>query len=110
MRKFNFKRGPRRHFLKKLANNLVMKEKIETTIPRAKEIRPYVERLLTISKKQDLASFRTLLAKLPKQSAQKLFYNLAPKYKDRRGGYLRIIKETKVRKRDGAQLAIIEFV
>lgn len=110
MRKFNFKRGPRRQFFKKLANNLVMREKIETTIPRAKEIRPYVERLVTISKKQDLASFRTLLARLPKQSAQKLFYNLAIKYKDRRGGYLRIIKETKTRKRDGAQLAIIEFV
>ena len=96
--------------MKSLASNLVMKEKIETTVTRAKEIRPLVEHLVTIAKRQNLASFRLVLAKLPKKPAQKIFYDLAPKYKDRHGGYLRIVKSAKARKRDGVSLAIIEFV
>jgi|SRR3989344_4626787 len=110
MRKFHRKKGQRRAFLKGLANNLIMREKIETTVPRAKEIRPLVEHLLTIAKKQQLAALRILISRLPKTAAQKLFYDLAPRYKERSGGYLRIVKETKSRKRDGAPLAIIKFV
>ena len=110
MRKFGWKAGPRRAFIKGLANNLIMKEKIETTTPRAKEIRPIVERFVTIAKKQQLAGFRILLAKLPKQAAEKLYFDIAPRYKDRAGGYLRIVKEAKSRKRDAAPLAFIEFV
>lgn len=110
MRKFHRKKGPRRAFLKSIANNLIMREKIETTVARAKEIRPLVERLVTIAKNQNLASLRLLLARLPKQSAQKLYYEIAPKYKERSGGYLRIVKEGRVRKRDAAPLAIVEFV
>src|SRR3989344_8780883 len=110
MRKFNRKKGPRRSFLKGLANNLIMKEKIETTVARAKEIRPLVERMVTVAKKQELSGLRTLLAKLPKQAAQKLFYEIAPRYKERAGGYLRIIKEARSRKMDAAPLSIIEFV
>lgn len=110
MRKFHRKRGPRRSFLKGLAHNLIMKEKIETTVARAKEIRPMVEKLLTHAKKQQLASLRLLLSRLPKDAAQKLYYEIAPKYKERNGGYLRIIKESATRKRDGASKAIIEFV
>lgn len=110
MRKFHRKKGPRRAFLKGIANNLIMREKIETTVSRAKEIRPLVERLVTLAKKQNLASLRLLLARLPKQSAQKLYYEIAPKYKERSGGYLRIVKEGRTRKRDAAPLAIVEFV
>ncbi|MDP3901377.1 MAG: 50S ribosomal protein L17 [bacterium] len=110
MRKFGRKRGQRRAFIKGLAHNLITKEKIETTVARAKEIRPAVERLVTTAKKQQLASLRSLLAKLPKDSAQKLFYEIAPRYKDTKGGYLRIIKKAASRKRDGASLATIEFV
>jgi len=87
-----------------------MKEKIETTVARAKEIRPKTEKFVTIAKKQNLAGLRLLLSKLPKQSANKLFYEIAPKYKNRAGGYLRITKITKARKRDGAFMAIIQFV
>lgn len=87
-----------------------MRERVETTVARAKEVRPTVERLVTLAKRQNVASLRQLLAKLPKDSAQKLYYELAPKYKERRGGYLRIVKEAKVRKRDATPLAIIEFV
>ena len=110
MRKFHRIRGRRRLFLKNLASNLIAKEKIETTVPRAKEIRSLVERLVTIAKKQNLASFRSLLSKLPQKSAQKLFYEIAPKYKKQSGGYLMIIKKAKTSKRDGAPLTIIEFV
>jgi large subunit ribosomal protein L17 len=110
MRKFGKKRGRRILFVKNLAHNLIKTGKMETTVSRAKEIRPIVERLISVAKKQQLSALRRLLAYLPKQTAQKLYYEIAPKYKDRHGGYLRIIKEAKVRKRDGTQLAIIEFV
>lgn len=104
------KRGRRKLFFKKIASNLVLKERIDTTVARAKEIRPIVEHLVTIAKKQNLASLRILLSKLPEDSAKKLYYDIAPKYKERRGGYLRIIKKAKTRKRDGAPLAHIEFI
>lgn len=110
MRKFHRKTGQRRAFLKGLASNLILKEKIETTQARAKEIRPLVERLVTIAKKQQLAALRALLERLHKKTAQKLFYEIAPRYKDRAGGYLRIVKEAKFRKRDGTPMAKIEFV
>ncbi len=109
-RKFNRKVGPRRSFLQGLANNLIMKEKIATTVARAKAIRPVVERMVTVAKKQQLASLRRLLATLPKQSANKLYYEVATRYQNRAGGYLRITKLAKARKRDAAPMAVIEFV
>lgn len=104
------KRSRRALFVDKLANNLIVKEKMQTTEARAKEIRPLVERMVTIAKHQSVAGLRLLLRRLPKQSAEKLFYDIAPKYKERKGGYLRIIKLAKSRKRDGAPVARIEFV
>lgn len=91
-------------------NNLITKEKIETTEAKTKEIRPRIEKLITLGKKQNLASLRILLARLPKKSGQKLYYEIAPRYKKRRGGYVRIIKSAKARKSDGAKMARIEFV
>ena len=96
--------------MKSLINNLVMREKIETTEERAKEIRPIVEKLLTIGKKQSLASLRLLIARVSKASAQKIYYDIALRYSGKAGGYLRIIKSAKRRKADGARMAIIEFV
>jgi len=87
-----------------------MEERIETTEARAKEVRPQVEKLVTLAKKQNLASFRILLSRLPKQSAEKLYYEIAPRYQERRGGYLRILKTVVRRKRDAAKKAVIEFV
>ncbi|MEK7114902.1 MAG: 50S ribosomal protein L17 [Patescibacteria group bacterium] len=110
MRKFHRKTGPRRSFVKILANNLIIKEKITTTEERAKSIRPIVEKMVTLGKKQQLASFRLLLSRLPKQSAEKVYHEIAPRYKERLGGYLRIIKQSRMRKRDGARMAVIEFV
>ncbi len=110
MRKFGRVRGRRKSFLKTLENNLIMRGKIKTTEARAKEIRPEVERLVSLAKKQNLASLRLLLSKLPKASANRLYYDIAPKYQDRPGGYLRIMKTAERRKRDAAKQAIIEFV
>lgn len=110
MRKFGRKRGQRRAFLKGLAHNLIIKEKMTTTVARAKEIRPLVERLVTIAKKQRLADFRLLLSKVSKKSAEKLFHEIASRYQDRKGGYLKITKMTSPRFRDSAEMAIVEFV
>ncbi len=109
--KFNRKKGARRSFLKNLMQNLIMKEKIETTETRAKALRPKLERLVTIAKKGQLANLRILNSRLDnKRVAQKLFYEIGPKYKDRAGGYLRIIKLAGGRKRDAAKMARIEFL
>ncbi len=109
-RKFGKLRGRRISFLKTLANNLIMKERMQTTDARAREMRIIVEKLVTLAKKQNLASLRLLLSRLPKASAMKLYYEIAPKYQTRAGGYLRISKLAKRRKRDAAMQSVIEFV
>lgn len=110
-RKFSRKRGQRRAFLKGLLSNLIMREKITTTEARAKEIRPLVEKLVTLGKKQNLPALRLLASRLfSKKVAEKIYYEIAPRYKDRAGGYTRITKTAKFRKKDGSRLAAIEFV
>jgi len=109
-RKFGRKRGQRKAFLKSLANNLISHGKILTTEERAKELKAFVERLITYGKRQNLASLRLILKKLPKSSAYKLYHEIAPRYLNRAGGYTRIIKLTKRRQSDGAKMAYIEFV
>jgi large subunit ribosomal protein L17 len=109
-KKFHRKRDQRKALLKTMMHNLIMKGKIKTTTERAKYLRSKIEKLITRAKKQDLNSLRRLLAKLPKKSAYKLFYEIAQKYKDRNSGYTRIIKLPSKRKKDGAELSIIEFV
>lgn len=110
-RKFKKKTGPRRSFLRNLSNDLIRSGRIETTEIRAKALRPLVERSVTMAKKGDLASRRLLVSRLQnKDVVKKLCDEIAPKYKDRSGGYLRITKLAKSRKRDGAPVAVIEFV
>ena len=109
-RKFGRIRGRRKSFLKSLYRNLIMAGHIVTTEARAKEVKPRMEKLVTVARKQDLASMRILLSRLPKEAALKLYYELAPRYKERRGGYLRIVKIGAVRKRDAAPKTIVEFV
>ena len=109
-RKFGREKGQRNAFFKQLAANLILHEEIETTDARAKEIRPHVEKLVTTAKNQDLASLRILLARLPRKAALHLYYELAPRYMDRKGGYLRITKLSKKRKRDAAAMSKIEFI
>ncbi len=110
-RKFSRKTGERRAFMKGLMHNLIVHGSMATTVERAKSVRIAIEKLVTVAKKQDIAHLRLLISRLPhKDSATKLFYEIAPRYKDRMGGYTRIIKQGLTRKRDGAATALIEFV
>lgn len=109
-RKFHRKKGQRKALFKSLLGNLITKEKILTTEAKAKEIRPLLEKLISVAKKKNLASLRILLSRLPKKSAQKLYYEIGPRYKNTRGGYLRITKSLRSRKSDGAKMAIVEFI
>lgn len=109
MRKLSRKRDQRRALLKNLANNLILKEKIKTTETRAKETQSLVGRLVSKAKKKDLASLRYVARYLNSKALKKLTTTLAPKYKDRTGGYTRIVK-LGARKSDGAKIVIIEFV
>lgn len=109
-RKFSRKKGQRRAFLKSLISNFVLKEKIETTAARAKELKRLTEKMITLGKKQNIASLRLLIARLSKKPALKLFYDIAPRYADRKGGYVRITKLAKRRKGDAVEMSRIEFV
>lgn len=110
-KKFGRLRGPRISFMRNLANDLIRSGSIETTEIRAKAIRPVVEKLVTTAKKQTLAARRTLLSRVNNERVTAKLYNeLGPRYAERRGGYLKITKIGKGRKRDGALMARIEFV
>ena len=110
-RKFGREKTQRNALLNSLACNLIVREKIKTTLPKAKELRPFIEKLVTSAKKGNLATRRLLIGKLGGRSREvkKLFEILAPKYKDINGGYTRVLK-LGARKADGAPMAIIEFV
>ena len=109
-RKLNRTASHRKAMLANMAVALIKHEQIVTTLPKAKELRPYVEKLVTLGKRGDLNARRMVYSKLPeKQWAQKLFDVLAERYDDRDGGYTRIIKAG-YRDSDSAQMAIIEFV
>ena len=109
-RKFHRKRGQRKALIKGLLNNLILREKMETTEAKAKEIKSIAEKMVTLAKKQNLPAMRILFSRLSKPSAEKLYFQIAPRYTERKGGYLRIIKGMKARKNDGAKMAAIEFV
>lgn len=109
-RKFGLKRGPRKAFMKILANNLISSEKITTTEARAKELRGFVERMITYGKQKNVAGLRLLLKNLPKAAAYKVHNDLALRYSDRKGGYTRIVKKAKPRVHDASKMAIIQFV
>ena len=97
--------------MKGLMHNLIIHGSMATTVERAKSVRMAIEKLVTVAKKQDVAHLRILISRLPhKVSAEKLFYEIAPRYKERKGGYTRIVKQGIARKRDGAATALIEFV
>lgn len=110
-RKFGRERNQRQAFIKGLAINLIRHKKIETTVARAKSLRPFVERLVTLAKEDSVAKRRLVASRIFNQEneTKKLFAEIAPKYKEVSGGYLRI---TKLGQRigDGSPIAIIEFV
>ncbi len=111
-RKFGMKRGRRQSFVRNLVVEMIKRERIETTEARAKEIRPRVERMVHIGKQGTLAARRLLLSRLNNNTTvvRKLVETIAPRYAERPGGYVRIVKTARARKRDGAHVAVIEFV
>ena len=109
-RKFGRERDQRRALLKGLATSLVMEERIETTLPKAKELVRYIEKLITKAKKGDLANRRAVIAGLSTQAAAvKLVDQIAPQLTSRTSGHVRV-ERTRLRVGAGAQMAVIEFV
>ncbi len=109
-RKFGRERDQRRALLKGLATSLVEHGSIETTLPKAKELVRYIEKLVTKAKKGDLANRRMVIAGLSTQAAAfKLVDEIAPQLKGRTSGHVRV-KRSRIRKGDGAEMATIGFV
>lgn len=109
-RKFGRERDQRRALIKGLATSLVEHGKIETTLPKAKELVRYIEKLITKAKKGDLANRRAVIAGLSTQvAAVRLVDVIAPQLKGRTSGHVRV-ERTRLRVGDGAQMATIAFV
>ncbi len=110
-KKFDRTKEQRLALYRNLARSLILEERIETTVQRAKAVRGFVEKLVTLGKKGDLASRRRALELLPdKEAVRKLFEDIAPRFEDRNGGYTRVIKLPDRRKGDCAEMAILEWV
>jgi len=100
----------RRSLLRNLVTSLILEERVETTVPKAKAMRPHVEKMITLGKRGDLAARRQALAYLMTGPAvDKLFDTIGPRFGDRQGGYLRIVR-TGFQKGDGAEKAFIELL
>ena len=109
-RKLNRTSSHRKALLGNMAAALIKHEQIITTLPKAKELRPFVEKLVTLGKKGGLSARRQASAQLPEEKwAAKLFETLVPRYADRAGGYTRVMKAG-FRYGDNAPMAVIEFV
>ena len=109
-RKLNRTHSHRQAMLANMAGSLIEHEQIKTTLPKAKELRPVVERLITLGKRGDLHARRLARSKMKSDDAvKKLFDVIAERYKDRQGGYCRILKAG-FRYGDAAPMAIIELV
>lgn len=108
-RKFGRETKQRKALLRGLAESLILNEKIKTTEAKAKSLRPYVEKLVTKSRNNTIATSRLLASQVNRQSVKKLIQEVGPRYTNRAGGYTRIIKLSP-RQSDGARMAIIEFV
>ncbi len=109
-RKLQRKTGHRHALLRNLAAALVKHEQITTTTPKAKELRPYVEKLITLAKRGGLSNRRLAMSRLGDETQlKKLFEVLAERYADREGGYTRVIKAG-YRASDSAPIAVIELV
>lgn len=109
---FKLRRDPshRKSLLRNLAASMIEKNRIETTLAKAKAVKPVVEKLVTLGKSGSLTDKRRALAFLYKRkTVHLLFDEVAPRFMDRRGGYTRILKSD-FRKGDGAEMAILEFV
>jgi large subunit ribosomal protein L17 len=109
-RKLNRTSAHRKAMFANMSASLIKHEQIITTLPKAKELRPIVEKLITLGKRGDLHARRQAIAQMRDETqVQKLFATIGPRYKDRNGGYIRIMKAG-FRYGDNAPLAVIELV
>ena len=109
-RQFGRDSGHRKALLRTLVTSLLKHEKIETTVAKAKEIRPLAEKMITLAKRNDLHARRQILRFIQDESVVKgLFSNIAPRFSGRNGGYTRIVR-SRTRIGDAAPMAIIELV
>jgi large subunit ribosomal protein L17 len=109
-RKFNRTAAHRKAMFANLAAALIKHEQIVTTLPKAKDLRPVVEKLITLAKKGGLHARRQAISQIRDESqVAKLFGILAPRYKERMGGYTRVLKAG-FRFGDNAPMAVIEFI
>jgi len=110
-KKLNRDKDHRAALLKNMASSLILAGKIETSVVKAKFLRPFVEKLITKAKNDSFTSLQLLRSKLGNEEAiRKLFKEVAPSMKDRNGGYTRIKKLGKIRKGDSSEVAMIELV
>jgi large subunit ribosomal protein L17 len=116
---FDRTKEQRKALFRSLARALILEERIITGVEKAKALRPFVERLITLAKDANqtednikkLHYRRKALSLLPdKEAVAKLFEDIGPRFSERNGGYVRIVKLAKPRRGDSAELAIIEFV
>jgi large subunit ribosomal protein L17 len=109
-RKFNRTAEHRKAMFENMAASLIKHEQIITTLPKAKDLRPIVEKLITLGKRGDLHARRQAIAQLQDETVvRKLFDVLGPRYADRHGGYTRVLKAG-YRHGDSAPIGVIEFV
>ncbi|MCK0142590.1 50S ribosomal protein L17 [Aliiroseovarius sp. F20344] len=109
-RRLNRTHEHRKAMFSNMAGSLIEHEQIKTTLPKAKELRPIIEKMITLAKRGDLHARRQASARLKQEDqVAKLFEVLGPRYKDRQGGYVRVLKAG-FRYGDMAPMAIIEFV
>lgn len=109
-RKIGTDSSHRRAILRNMTTSVLEHGKVETTLVKAKEVRRTVDKMITLGKKGDLASYRKAMAYLMDEDVvHKLFNEIAPKYEERNGGYTRVLK-TGFRRGDAAPMAILELV
>ncbi len=109
-RRFSRTVSQRKAMFANLASSLILHEQIVTTLPKAKDLRPIVEKLVTLAKRGDLHSRRLAISEIRNiASVKKLFETIGPRYKARAGGYTRVLKAG-FRHGDNAAVAVIEFV
>ena len=109
-RKFNRTSSHRKAMFANMAAALITHEQITTTLPKAKDLRPYVEKLITLAKRGDLHARRLAVSQVRDEAAvKKLFDILGPRYQERNGGYTRVLKAG-FRHGDNAAVGVIEFV
>ena len=109
-RRLNRTHEHRKALFANMAGSLIEHEQIKTTLPKAKELRPIIEKLVTLAKRGDLHARRQAISKVRDvEQVGKLFAVLGPRYKERQGGYIRVLKAG-FRYGDNAPLAVIEFV